>query len=156
MAHRNLAELAYKYGTTVESIVRLNNIQNPNLIYVGQRLTIRTTENVQGNENSSTMYYTVRSGDTLSEIANKYNVTVQSIALENGISNPNIIYVGQVLRIETVRYNVHATGNIIYLIRQGDTLSGIAQRYGTTVNELVRLNDIQNPNLIYVGEKLRI
>ena len=102
------------------------------------------------------MYYTVRSGDTLSEIANKYNVTVQSIALENGISNPNIIYVGQVLRIETVRYNVHATGNIIYLIRQGDTLSGIAQRYGTTVNELVRLNDIQNPNLIYVGEKLRI
>lgn len=156
VAGDTLAELAYKYGTTVESIVRLNNIQNPNLIYVGQRLTIRTTENVQGNENSSTMYYTVRSGDTLSEIANKYNVTVQSIALENGISNPNIIYVGQVLRIETVRYNVHATGNIIYLIRQGDTLSGIAQRYGTTVNELVRLNDIQNPNLIYVGEKLRI
>ena len=156
VAGDTLAELAYKYGTTVESIVRLNNIQNPNLIYVGQRLTIRTTENVQGNEKSSTMYYTVRSGDTLSEIANKYNVTVQSIALENGISNPNIIYVGQVLRIETVRYNVHATGNIIYLIRQGDTLSGIAQRYGTTVNELVRLNDIQNPNLIYVGEKLRI
>lgn len=156
VAGDTLAELAYRYGTTVESIVRLNNIQNPNLIYVGQRLIIRTTENVQGNENSSTVYYTVRSGDTLSEIANKYNVTIQSIASENGISNPNIIYAGQVLRIETVRYDVHATGNTIYLVRPGDTLSGIAQRYGTTVSELVRLNDIQNPNLIYVGEKLRI
>lgn len=151
-----LAQIAYKYGTTVESIVRLNNIPNPNLIYVGQRLIIRTTENAQGNENSSTVYYTVKSGDTLSEIANEYNVTVKSIAVENGISNPNIIYVGETLRIETVRYNVHATGSTIYLIRYGDTLSEIAQRYGTTVNELVRLNDIQNPNLIYVGEKIRI
>ena len=151
-----LAEIAYKYGTTVDSIVRLNNIQNPNLIYVGQRLIIRTTENSQGNEESSTVYYTVKSGDTLSNIARQYNVTVQSIASENNISNPNLIYVGQTLVIETVRYDVHATGKTIYLVRFGDTLSEIAQKYGTTVNELVRLNNIQNPNLIYVGEKIII
>lgn len=151
-----LAELAYKYGTTVESIVRLNNIQNPNLIYVGQTLVIRTTENSQGNEENSTVYYTVRSGDTLSNIAREYNITVQSIASENNISNPNLIYVGQILTIETVRYDVHATGKTIYFVRFGDTLSEIAQKYGTTVNELVRLNNIQNPNLIYVGEKIII
>ncbi len=151
-----LSGLAYKYGTTVDSIVSLNNIQNPNLIYVGEKLIIRSTENVQGNENSSTIYYIVRSGDTLSEIAQRYGVTVQSIASENNISNPNIIYIGQRLIIQTVRYDVHATGNTIYQIRYGDTLSEIAQKYGTTVDELVRLNDIQNPNLIYVGEKLRI
>ena len=63
---------------------------------------------------------------------------------------------GQVLKIETVRYNVHATGKVIYLVKPGDTLSQIAQTYGTTVSELVRINDIQNPNLIYVGEKIRI
>ena len=151
-----LAQIAYKYGTTVDSIVRLNNIQNPNLIYVGERLIIRTTENAQGNEDNSTIYYTVKSGDTLSNIAREYNVTVQSIASENRISNPNLIYVGQRLVIETVRYDTHATGNTIYLVRNGDTLSEIAQKYGTTVNELVRLNSIQNPNLIYVGEKIRI
>lgn len=151
-----LGELAYRYGTTVDSIVRLNNIQNPNLIYVGERLIIRTTQNIQGNENGNTIYYTVERGDTLSEIANRYNVTIESIASENNIANPNLIYVGQRLVIETLRYDVHATGNTIYQIRYGDTLSQIAQRYGTTVNELVRLNDIQNPNLIYVGEKLRI
>ena len=151
-----LAQIAYKYGTTVDSIVRLNNIQNPNLIYVGERLIIRTTENAQGNEDNSTIYYTVKSGDTLSNIAREYNVTVQSIASENRILNPNLIYVGQRLVIETVRYDTHATGNTIYLVRNGDTLSEIAQKYGTTVNELVRLNSIQNPNLIYVGEKIRI
>lgn len=150
-----LSALAHQYGTTVDSIVRLNNIANPNLIYVGERLVISTTQNSQITDNS-TIYYTVKSGDTLSKIAGEYNVTVQSIAQENSISNPNLIYVGQRLVIETVRYNVHATNNIIYLIKYGDTLSEIAQKYNTTVNELVRLNDISNPNLIYVGEKLRI
>ena len=149
-----LSELAYKYGTTVSSIAQLNNIQNPNLIYVGQKLLIRTTENSRANY--STIYYTVKSGDTLSKIADEYNITVQSIALENNIQNPNIIYVGQILRIESVRYNVHATGNIIYQIKYGDTLSEIALKYDTTVSELVRLNGIKNPNLIYVGEKIRI
>ena len=151
-----MATIANKYGTTVDSIVSLNNIQNPNLIYVGQILRIPTTQNALQNSENSTVYYTVKSGDTLSKIADEYNVTVESIARENSISNPNIIYVGQVLKIETVRYNVHATGKVIYLVKPGDTLSQIAQIYGTTVSELVRINDIQNPNLIYVGEKIRI
>lgn len=150
-----LSALAQRYGTTVDSIVNLNNIVNPNLIYVGESLTINTTDNIELNDNS-TIYYTVNSGDTLSSIANEYNVTVQSIAEENSISNPNLIYAGQTLVIETVRYNIHATGNTIYLIKYGDTLSEIAQKYETTVDELVRLNNIQNPNLIYVGEKIRI
>ena len=140
----------------VDSIVSLNSIQNPNLIYVGQTLIIPTTQNAFQNSENSTIYYTVKAGDTLSKIADEYNVTVESIARENSISNPNVIYVGQVLKIETVRYNVHATGKVIYLVKSGDTLSQIAQTYGTTVNELVRINDIQNPNLIYVGEKIRI
>ncbi len=151
-----LSYLAYKYGTTVNSIASLNNIQNPNLIYVGQRLIIRSTENSQMSQNGSIVYYVVRSGDTLSKIASMYNVTVQSIASQNSIANPNIIYVGQTLVIQTVRYNVHATSTTIYQIKYGDTLSEIALKYGTTVDELVRLNNISNPNLIYVGEKLRI
>ncbi len=151
-----LSLIAQRYGTTVDNLVNLNNIQNPNLIYIGQRLIVRTTDNAIGNSNNGVVYYTVQSGDTLGEIADRYNVTVQSIAQENNISNPNLIYVGQRLVIETVRYNVHATGKTIYLVRYGDTLSQIASDYGTTVNELVRINNIANPNLIYVGERIRI
>lgn len=149
-----LSDLAYKYGTTVESIVNLNNISNPNLIYIGQRLVIPTTNNAINNTNSIT--YIVKYGDTLSNIAREYNTTVQSIAVENNIKNPNLIFVGQRLIIENVRYDRHETSHSIYVVRYGDTLSQIAIRYNTTVQNLVNLNSIENPNLIYVGEKLRI
>ena len=150
-----LSQIAYRYATTVSSIASLNNIANPNLIYVGQKLIIRTTEN-NDNFNNQVEYYRVKENDTLSQIANKYNVTVESIAQENNISNPNLIYIGQILRIEVLRYDVHETGSTIYLVRPNDTLSQIALDYNTSVSELVRLNDIKNPNLIYVGEKLRV
>ena len=150
-----LSQIAYRYATTVSSIASLNNIANPNLIYVGQKLIIRTTEN-NDNFNNQVEYYRVKANDTLSQIANKYNVTVESIAQENNISNPNLIYIGQILRIEVLRYDVHETGSTIYLVRPNDTLSQIALDYNTSVSELVRLNDIKNPNLIYVGEKLRV
>lgn len=149
-----LSDLAYKYGTTVESIVNLNNISNPNLIYIGQRLVIPTTNNAISS--TSTITYIVKYGDTLSAIAREYNTTVQSIAIENNILDPNLIYVGERLIIENVRYDRHETSHSIYVVRYGDTLSQIAIRYNTTVQNLVNLNSIENPNLIYVGEKLRI
>lgn len=149
-----LSNLAYKYGTTVQSIVNLNNITNPNLIYVGQRLVIPTTINAVNN--TDTITYTVKYGDTLSAIAREYNTTVQSISIENNIENPNLIFVGQRLIIENIRYDRHETSHSIYVVRYGDTLSQIAIRYDTTIQNLVNLNDISNPNLIYVGEKIRI
>ena len=74
----------------------------------------------------------------------------------NEISNPNLIYPGEVLRI---RGNVSGSSSAsvaTYTVQSGDTLSEIAARYGTTVNELVNLNEINNPNLIYTGEVLRL
>lgn len=149
-----LSNIAYNYGTTVQSIVNLNNIQNPNLIFVGQRLIIPSTNNAV--IDNSTKVYIVKYGDTLSNIARRFNTTVQSIAIENNISNPNYIYVGERLIIEDVRYDRHETSHSIYVVRPGDILSQIAIRYDTTIQNLVNLNSIENPNLIYVGEKLRI
>lgn len=95
--------------------------------------------------------YTVRPGDTLWGIARRYGTTVEALVRENHIPNPNLIYPGQVLRIP-------GTGEdyFIYTVRPGDTLWGIARRYGTTVEVLVRENDIRDPNLILVGERLRV
>ena len=90
-----LSTIAEDYGTTANEIARLNNIKNPDLISVGQVLNIR------GNSNSNVVDYTVKSGDTLSEIAKKYGTTVNAIASANGISNPNLISVGQKLKINS-------------------------------------------------------
>ena len=101
--------------------------------------------------------YTVQSGDTLSGIAAKYGMTVNELAQLNGISDPNRIQVGQVLKV----YGESNGGSssrptTTYVVQSGDTLSGIAAKYGMTVNELAQLNGISDPNRIQVGQVLKV
>ena len=99
--------------------------------------------------------YIVKRGDTLSQIALNYNTTVNAIARENRISNPNLIYPGQRLIIQT-KGNGTELGHSFYRVVRGDTLYSIARRYNTTIANIVMLNRIQNPNLIYPGEWLKL
>ena len=150
-----LSQLALDYGTTVQSLVELNNIANPNLIYVGQQLIIKTN-NYENDE--ETITYTVVSGDTLSQIALDYDTTVSSIVALNNIPNPNLIYPGQKFIIKTNITNneSHDCGHILYKIKWGDTLTSIASRFDVSIESIVEENDIANPNLIYAGSILRI
>lgn len=108
--------------------------------------------------NNSTITYTVKSGDTLSGIAAKYGTTYQAIASLNGISNPNKIYVGQKLKISkgSTSSASSSSSKQYYTIKSGDTLSGIAVKYGTTVAKLQSLNGIKNANKIYAGQQIRV
>ena len=102
---------------------------------------------------NSVATYTVKAGDTLSSIANKYGTTYQALAQYNDISNPDRINVGQVIKIP----NNNVSSNVeYYTVKSGDNLSAIAKKYGTTVNQLVSWNNIKNANLIYVGQKIRV
>lgn len=110
--------------------------------------------------------YTVKSGDTLSAIANRYGMTVNALVTLNGIKNANLIYPGQVLRVadsgagSTVNKKattpITSTGTQTYTVRYGDTLSGIASRYGTSTSTLASINGISNPNWIYPGQVLKL
>ncbi|MBR3255559.1 MAG: LysM peptidoglycan-binding domain-containing protein [Clostridia bacterium] len=154
-----LSAIALRYGTTVAEIARINNIQNVNLIYPGQVLEIIINSSyVPSTQNQ--IVYTIRRGDTLWAIANRYGVTVQNLVSWNNIQNPNLIYTGNTLVIYTNGgSNTGTSGSnsqTQYVVKRGDTLWGIAMRYGTTVNSLVSLNGIRNRNLIYPGQVLRI
>ena len=97
--------------------------------------------------------YIVKKGDTLSGIASKYGTTYQALAEYNGIANPNLIYPGQEIRIP------NGGGERTYTVQKGDTLSGIASKFGTTWQDLYAKNrDVigDNPNLIIPGQVLRI
>lgn len=130
------------YINTIMSIINSNNLTQ--------------YDNVNNSVDNSENYieYIVKSGDTLSEIAQKYNTTYQKIAQDNNIENPNLIYPNQKLKIYT---NVsQETNETIYIVKSGDTLSEIAQKFNTTYQKIAKDNNISNPNLIYPNQKLVI
>lgn len=173
-----LSGIASEFSTTTDSLAQLNDLANPNLIYVGQRLLIRasstssstttgstTTTNDSQQTSSTATSYTVQQGDTLSGIADKFGTTYQNLATLNDISNPNLIHVGQVIKLtnstsssstSATTNNTTNTTSDTYTVQQGDTLSGIASEHGTTYEALATLNNISNPNLIHVGQVLRL
>ena len=96
--------------------------------------------------------YTVQPGDTLWGIAKAHNTTVTALAELNGIVNPSLIYPGQQLLIPSGGQGSY----FLYRVQKGDTLSEIALRHNTTIEILVDLNQIADPNRIYPGEILKI
>lgn len=99
---------------------------------------------------SSSFAYTVRAGDTLWLLANRYGTTVDAIKRLNGLSS-DILQIGQVLRIPSEQ----PSGYFNYTVRAGDTLWLLANRYGTTVDAIRRLNGLNSDNL-QIGQALRI
>ena len=98
----------------------------------------------------SEIIYTIKKGDTLWDIAKVYNTTVNELASYNNIKNAYLIYAGNKLRIPI------SSDTILYTVKRGDTFYGIAYRYGTTVDKLVRDNNIENRNLIYPGQVIKV
>lgn len=93
--------------------------------------------------------YTVVGGDTLSQIASKFNTTVEEIKRLNNLTS-DLLQIGQKLKIPTT-----TTLTETYTVQKGDTLYGIARKYNITVDELKSLNNIVGNNL-YIGQELRV
>ncbi|MFS8651436.1 MAG: LysM peptidoglycan-binding domain-containing protein [Caldibacillus sp.] len=106
-------------------------------------------------ENSTYTVYTVKKGDSLWKIAQKYKTTVDELVKLNKVKNPDLIYPGQKLKVPA-KAPSKPTAAVYHTVKKGDTLWGIAKKYGTTVNKLVSLNKIKNPDLIFPGQKIRI
>jgi LysM repeat protein len=156
-----LSIIADRYGVTVDAIMTANGLTDPNLIYVGQRLIIPTTGSSsqpcveppcgQGGR------HVVAPGDTLTSIAFRYGTSVAMLAAANGLSDSDLIYIGQVLNIpgEPSMGPAPVSGecSAYYTVQGGDTLSGIAWRYQTTTNALMQANELYS-DIIYQGQRL--
>lgn len=109
-----------------------------------------------GEKGGKEQTYVIASGDTLGSIAAKFNTTIEELCKLNDIKDPNTIYAGQVLTLpggEEDKDEDEGQTNS-YIIASGDTLSGIATKFNTTVEELCKLNDIEDPDVIYAGQVL--
>lgn len=96
--------------------------------------------------------YVVRPGDTLSAIAGRLGVSVGALTQANGITDPDRVFAGQTLQLPG-RAPAAARAHVV---APGETLSGIAARYTTSVRALVDLNAIRDPNRVQIGRRLRI
>lgn len=96
-----LSQIAREYNTSYEYLAQINNIQNPNLIFICQTLKVPKLED-NNIHDSSHILYIVEPGNTLTQISNEYGVSIEDIVRLNNIQNPNLIYVGEVLRINVI------------------------------------------------------
>lgn len=149
-----LGKIARKYGTSIRAVQQANRLASPNRIRVGQKLLIPPSANGSGARRSNTSTqvarqspstrqpsgtYVVRPGDTLGSIARRHGTTARRLMALNGLSSPDRINVGQSLQLGG---SADAGGS--HVVKRGDTLASIAQRYGTTVRALQRANRISN------------
>ena len=150
-----LSSIAKKFNTTVAKLQELNNIKNADKISVGQVLKLKADTTTSSSSSSSNNTYTVKAGDTLSSIAKKFNTTVAKLQELNNIKNADKISVGQVLKIKADT-TTSSTSSNTYTVKAGDTLSGIAKKFNTTVAKLQALNNIKDANRISVGQVLKL
>ena len=176
--------IANKYGISMSQLVSWNGIKN-NLIHPGQKLIVKkgsgsssssstgsttkpststnnNTGSSSGTNTTGNTYYTVRSGDSVWFIANKYGISMDQLVQWNGIKD-NFIYPGQKVIVKKGSGSAATTGNTgsnasttkSYKVVSGDSLWAISEKYGMTINQLKELNNLKS-DMIYVGQTLKV
>ncbi len=160
----SLYSISKLYGTSVDEIKKLNYLKSNNLV-VGQVLRI---PEVYTKPDSmivpNYISYTVKVGDTLYSIAKKYGVSADTIIQDNSLKNNNLS-IGQILRIRSKEgevlecfgedFNDSISNYEVYKVQRGDSLYLIARKYGVSVDDIKRVNNLNN-NTISIGQELKI
>lgn len=140
----SLYSIANKLGTTVSELKKENNLTT-NTLQIGEVLRIPTKEIYEGEEN----IYIVQKGDTLYSIAAANNTTVDELKKANNLTS-NILSTGQLLKIPSA-----LLPESTYIVKKGDSLYSIANKYNTTVDELKRINNLTS-NILSIGQVLKL
>ena len=146
-----LWSIAKKYGVSVEELKEKNNLTS-NALSINQVLLIPVEDESSVEVPSSSEYYTVKAGDSLYAIANKYGMSVDELKDLNNLTS-NLLTIGQRLRIKK-GMNEENTGET-YTVVKGDNLYQIALKFDTTVDALKTLNGLNN-NVLSIGQVLKI
>jgi len=143
----SLWSIARKFNVSVEDLKLANNLSS-SLLNVGQVLKIPTQdEPITGDY----VVYTVSSGDSLYSIANRYGVSVNELIEYNNLASTNLS-IGQQILIPSITEDDSSN---TYIVKAGDSLYSIANKYGVTVDELKSANNLTS-NILLVGQKLTI
>lgn len=143
----NLSTIAARFGLTAGQLKKLNNLSS-NTITVGQTLKLKAS----GSASKKPSVHRVKSGQTLSGLAERYGVSMSAIRKLNKLKS-NELRIGQRLKIPTGKTAPKRPS--VHTVKRGETLSGIADRYGTTQRKIKSLNKLRSSKLL-VGQRLKI
>ena len=150
-----LSEIADRYGTTVNRLMEMNGLRNANDLWAGSR--IKVPGNVYSGGGSGN--YTVKAGETLSEIADRYGTSVNRLVQLNGLRDANDLWAGSRIQVPgaSARPQVAVNKNAkTHQVQPGESLSSIADRYGVSMQRLIAINGISNPNQVMAGSTLTL
>ena len=148
----SLYQIANKNNTTVSKLIDFNNLTSTSLS-LGQQIKIPITAPEPGGDYIN---YTVKSGDSLYQIASKYNTTVDTLKSLNSL-NTTLLNIGQIIKIPitNIQGEIPATDYIEYKVQSGDSLYKIASKYGLSVDEIKRYNNLTS-ELLSIGQIIKI
>lgn len=168
-----LGGISKRYGITVADIVTANKLKSKHKLSVGQSLVIpvpmadgRSEKTARKSESSLSSKplpkadgkeYTIKSGDTLWDLAKKFGVTTSEIRQANRMGAHDKLAIGKQLVVPTAeKVSSNRGGAFWYTVRSGDTVLRIATKFGVTIAQVLSFNALDNPHRIRVGQKIRI
>lgn len=156
----SLWKIASKYNTTVATLKSINNLKSDTLTINQQLLVPKNKDiDISIDENNQGIMYTVKSGDSLWKIANSYGVSVDKIKSANNLKS-DVLSIGQKLLIPVSDVSVEETpkepsSGVSYVVVSGDNLYSIANKYGVSVDDIKKLNNLSS-NILKIGQVLKI
>ncbi len=151
-----LSEIANEYGVTVSELKEWNDLEDDKIL-VGQKLIVSEPKSTEKKTTGKSKTHTVKEGENLTGIAEKYNVSVKNIKDWNDIDDDKIIP-GQELKVSkpSEKSNKETTKAKTYKVKKGDTLASIAEEFNISIANLKKWNDLNSDGMIYVGQELKL
>jgi membrane-bound lytic murein transglycosylase D len=147
-----LTSVAHRYGLRVNDIAAWNDLRSRDLIYPGQKLIVSMDAVATARLSGETLVHVVRKGESVWTIAASYGASCRDVLNTNGLRSSDRIYPGQKLKIPAGG----SCNAVVHTVRKGDTISGIAEKYGVSTSSVLRENGMKPPDRIYPGEKIKV
>ncbi|MCB0407911.1 MAG: LysM peptidoglycan-binding domain-containing protein [Bdellovibrionales bacterium] len=153
----NLTLIARRYGVSIQKLKEINQLTQRSVLRIGQRLKLKdeeppasSSQKIEGNSS-----HIVSRGENLTQIAQKYGMSLSDLKTINRLGRKSIIHVGQKLKVSS-RVSRKTRKVTYHRVKRGENLTLIAQKYGVTVQQIRKENNIRPRTVLYVGKKLKV